>query len=65
MKVNSGWEDDEIRFAGFGSAHAVSDHVPTKKPKRRKFKVGFAIPKKIKKSTGSSRDPSPTIRGVR
>jgi hypothetical protein len=63
MKVTAGY-DDAIQFAGFGSAHAVSDHVPTKKPKR-KFKVGFAIPKKIKKSTGSSRVPAPTIRGVR
>lgn len=44
MKITCGY-DDTIQFSGFGSAHAVSDHVPVK-PKKRKFKVGFAMPTK-------------------
>jgi hypothetical protein len=63
MKVNSGWDDDEIQFSGFGSACTITEYGKPKKAKRRKFKVGFAIPKKVKKSTGSSRE-KPTIRGV-
>lgn len=47
VRIKTAWDDDEIRFAGFGAAHAVSDYVPVKMPKR-KFKVGFAIPKKPK-----------------
>ena len=45
MKIKTAWDDEEISFAGFGSAHAVSDYIPTKKPKR-KFHVGFAKPTK-------------------
>ena len=42
MRVRNAWDEDEISFSGFGSAHAVSDHVPLK-PKKR-HPVGFAPP---------------------
>lgn len=61
MKIRSDWDDDEIRFAGFGSAHAISENATPVKLKKRKFKVGFAIPKKPK----SSRDSSRPISGVK
>lgn len=48
MKITYGWDGDEIQFSGFGSACTITEYAKPKKPKRRKFKVGFAIPKKPK-----------------
>lgn len=75
MKIRSDWDDDEIQFAGFGSASTITEYAEPRKKKRRKmkpgfapsgakpakFKVGFAIPKKPK----SSRDQSRSTRGVK
>lgn len=47
MKTRSGY-DDAIQFSGYGSASTITEYAKPKKPKRRKLKVGFAIPKKAK-----------------
>lgn len=48
MKIKTSWDDDEIQFSGFGSACTITEYAKPKKPKRPRFKVGFAIPKKPK-----------------
>lgn len=45
MKVTSGY-DDAIQFSGIGTAYPITEYAKPKKPKRRKFKVGFGVPRK-------------------
>jgi hypothetical protein len=47
MKIKTSWDDDEITFAGFGSASPITEYAKPKKRKRKKFKVGF-VPRKAK-----------------
>jgi len=54
MKIKTAWDDEEITFAGFGSAHAVSAFVPKKQPKH-KFKVGFHLPTKAQIKAANKR----------
>jgi hypothetical protein len=42
MKTRTAWDDDEISFAGIGSAYPITEYGTPKKRKRR-AKVGFVV----------------------